>query len=369
MKILFAAGSLFIAIVFGTAMLFAQNENALPSVEIPGSHLRKMKSAIIDQEYNLYVHLPNDYHDTTKKYPVIYLLDAQWDFSLVTALYGQQYYDGFIPAAIIVGITWGGENPNYDSLRARDLSPTNMKYLPQSGGAEKFLLCIKNEIIPAIDSNYRTLKNDRTIMGSSFGGLFTLYAMLNGTELFQRYVATSPAIGWDNENIYLHENKYLDRHPKDTVRLFVAQGELEGGVPRFEKFMKLLVSRNYPGFSIRSKVLDNMGHSGGKAEGYTRGLQFVFERPSLILSSGALDQFVGKYSITDKNTITLSKKNGHLAALMPDNNIVELFAETETDFYAKGFFLSVHFGKNDPGKIQGLMLEQYAAKNFLKKIE
>ena len=85
------------------------------------------------------ISLPAGYDKSNKKYPVVYLMDSQWDFPLLTALYGQQYYDGFIPEVIIVGITWGGEHPNPDSLRARDYTPTNVKQLPQSGGADKFL--------------------------------------------------------------------------------------------------------------------------------------------------------------------------------------------------------------------------------------
>jgi hypothetical protein len=87
------------------------------AVEIPGSQLLRMTSAIVGQEYDIYVQLPGNYPDTSKTFPVVYVLDGQWDFSLVTAIYGQQYYDGFIPATIVVGITWGGTNPNYDMLR------------------------------------------------------------------------------------------------------------------------------------------------------------------------------------------------------------------------------------------------------------
>jgi len=75
------------------------------------------------QEYVLQVSLPAGYDKSNKKYPVVYLMDSQWDFPLVTALYGEQYFDGFIPELIIAGITWGGTHPNPDSLRARDYTP------------------------------------------------------------------------------------------------------------------------------------------------------------------------------------------------------------------------------------------------------
>ena len=186
---------------------FRDSVRSYAPVEIPNSHLERITSSIVGQEYDLYINLPGNYRDTSKTFPVIYLLDAQWDFSLVTSIYGQQYYDGFIPAAIIVGITWGGKNPNHDSLRARDLTPTNNKQIPQSGNAKNFLASIKSEIIPFIETRYRTT-HDRTLMGSSFGGLFTLYALFHETRVFNRYVLTSPALGWDGEEIYSDEKRY-----------------------------------------------------------------------------------------------------------------------------------------------------------------
>src|SRR5512138_1633915 len=120
-------------------------------VDIPGSEKRKIVSSIVTgQEYELQILLPAGYATSNKKFPVVYLMDAQWDFPLLTALYGQQYYDGFIPSLIIVGVTWGGDHPNPDSLRVRDYTPTNDGRQKQSGGAEKFLSFMKQELFPFI---------------------------------------------------------------------------------------------------------------------------------------------------------------------------------------------------------------------------
>ena len=55
-----------------------------PAVEIPGSEIRKLKSEIVaGQEYALHILLPGSYKSGNKKYPVIYLMDAQWDFPLL----------------------------------------------------------------------------------------------------------------------------------------------------------------------------------------------------------------------------------------------------------------------------------------------
>src|SRR4051794_1395206 len=94
---------LFLAILFVTISFSQDNP-----VTIPGSQTRTFTSNIVNgQQYALQISLPASYAKSNKKYPVIFLMDSQWDFPLVTALYGQQYYDGFIPEVVIVGITWG----------------------------------------------------------------------------------------------------------------------------------------------------------------------------------------------------------------------------------------------------------------------
>ena len=121
-----------------SAQLYAQETP--PVVSIPSTQKLSLKSKIIDQEYDLLVHLPGNYNtQKDKTYPVLYLLDAQWDFPLVTGLYGSQYYDGFIPdGLIIVGITWGGKDPNPSLLRFRDFTPMVQNGPAGTGNAEKF---------------------------------------------------------------------------------------------------------------------------------------------------------------------------------------------------------------------------------------
>jgi predicted alpha/beta superfamily hydrolase len=346
----------------------AQNAASLPEVQIPGTQSLKITSSIVGEEYALYVNLPRYYDDKTRVFPVLYLLDAQWDFPLVNAVFGEHYYDGFVPEIITVGITWGGKNPNYDSLRVRDLTPTNIQQVPQSGNGTKFLSFIKKELIPFIDSTYRTKKNDRTLMGSSLGGLFTLYAMFHETELFNRYVLTSPALGWDNEIISTYEKAYADQKSQLPVRLFMAVGGYEGGIPSFQKFVDHLKARNYQGLDLQSRVLEGIGHSGSKAEGYGRGLQAVFARSALKIAPDTLQLYVGVYQLNPEVRIRVSRENDQLILHTPDSTRVLLYAETEKDFYVRGAYLFVRFEKNETGKVTGLHAKQFSGELFLNKV-
>lgn len=350
-------------ILAGTRLLYAQGPKP---VEIPGTQLLKITSAVVGEDFSLLVQLPRFYEDTTRTFPVVYLLDGQWDFPLVNGLTGGQYYDGFIPEVIVVGIAWAGDHPNYDSLRQKDLTPTRIQQVPHSGDAAKFLSFIKTEVMPLIESKYRASKTDRTLIGSSLGGLFTLYTLFHETALFQRYILTSPALNWDNGAILAAESTYAANNSQLPVKVFMGIGGYEG-VSEFQRFVTRLKERNYKGLTLETRVLEGMGHSGSKPEGYTRGLQSVFARPVLALDSRILDQYVGTYEPMPGLRVKLANEDGKLVAYAPGSDKLTFEAQSETDFYLKGSYFFLHFKKDPAGKVTGFQMDQFSGGGFVKK--
>jgi len=358
---------LFISLLF-TGNIFPQNNNSsFPEVAIAGTQLRHVHSKINNEDYDLYINLPEDYFKSDKTFPVVYLIDAQWDFPLVSALYGELYYDGFIPSTVVVGITWSGNNPDYDSLRARDFTPKTMNQPSKFGNAQNFLKSIKDEIIPFIEKNYRVSSN-RTLMGSSYGGLFTLYTLFNETKVFNQYVLTSPAILFDKGVINKYEKEYSENNSKLPVKLYMAIGSYEDTV-LLQKFVDKIKSRHYEGLNMQNDVIENKGHSGAKAEGFSRGLQFVFSRPYIELNSKILGQYVGTYQYDPENQIKIVVEKNHLTFTNPDDRKFILWAESPQDFFTKGFFGIVHFKKDAGGKVTGFEFQQYTGKSFISKVE
>ncbi len=339
-----------------------------PMVEIYGTQKITFHSSIVGRDYELDINLPRHYADTTRRFPVLFLLDSQWDFPLVNAVFGEQYYDGFVPEIVIVGIAAGGVAPNYDSLRALDLTPTRMAQQPQTGNGAKFLECIKKEVIPLIESKYRVRSDDRALMGSSLGGLFTLYAMFKETNLFSRYILTSPALQWDNGVLYTYEKEYAAKHTSLPVHLFIARGELEPIEAEMQKFADLLRSRKYEGLDFQAAVLEGMGHSGGKSIGYPRGLQFVYARPVVVLDPAQLDPFVGKYQFNPQIAVDIARDDKHLVLLTPDSLRIPLVASSGQDFFVKGVYLFIHFDKDPSGTVKGASIEQFGGSGYIQKV-
>lgn len=190
--------------------------------------------------------------------------------------------------------------------------------------------------------------------------------MFNETTVFGKYILTSPALQWDNGILYNYEKSYSESNDELPARLYMAIGGYEN-VPMLEKFYNLLKERNYKNLSIGYNVIDGIGHSGSKADGYTRGLQFVFERPSLNLDNSLLEQYTGTYEISPGFSVDVKVENGHLIANVPFSGKQVLSAESETDFYMKGQYLFVHFKKDDSGKVTGFQLETYGGSQFVGK--
>ena len=266
---LFAAGAL-------PAQTARTGADTFPVVTLPGTQLRHLHAAATGRDYDIQVSLPADYgRDPAARYPTLYILDGQWDFKLMLSVQGGLVYDRFTPPIIIVGITWSGANANYDSLRAMDLTPAATRRLTGSGAAPQFLTFIKDQLIPFVETSWRADPRRRVLMGSSFGGLFTLYALFTDPGLFAGYLAGSPAVTYASRAGFALEASYAATHHDLPVRLYIAVGSIEDLASPVQEFWGIVRSRNYTGLTLETRVIEGERHSGNKPEAFNRGLRFI----------------------------------------------------------------------------------------------
>ena len=250
-----------------------------PAHTIPNSELRVIESKVSGRRYQLHIGLPGDYaKDLSKRYPVVYVTDGYWDFAKLTSIQGALLYDKVAPGFITVGIGYPGENLDYGKLRTWELSPVSFGNATESGHAADFLQTIKTEIIPFVESEYRCDSSKRVMAGASLGGLFTLFAMLTEPDLFQNYVAVTPAVIVGNDWLLNYEDEFAKSKRELRGRLFVSGGGSEspgflGGILRFNQRIQ---SRKLKNLAYEFRIIDGERHAGMQLESYNRGLRFVF---------------------------------------------------------------------------------------------
>ena len=142
-----------------------------------------IQSAILKENRQFIIHLPQGYDTSQTEYTVVYLLDGS-EARLLSCFSMMNFY--FKEPLIIVAI----ENTNRD----RDMMPLNVPSYPVAKpGADNFLSFIRTELIPKIENNNRT-NGHRILCGQSLSAVFTLYALLTQPQLFDSYIANS--VGW-----------------------------------------------------------------------------------------------------------------------------------------------------------------------------
>ncbi len=265
---------------FSTQFLFPQDSTKYRNFEI--GEIREVKSKINNVEYELIINYPYSYfEDTTKYYPVIYFTDGFYDFPLLFSIYGGLYYDKRIPEFFIVSFSYKG-NVDYGSLRMHDYLPSTFGEANVGGGASEFLNVVEKDFIPYMENNFRIKKTWRALGGSSAGGVFALFTMFTNPKLFNAYIAISPAVELNNDWMFNFENEFFKKNKELNVSLFMTGAEKElperpNFIKSIVKFDEVLKSRHYENFMYKFRMLDDAYHAGSKAEGFTRGFQYIFE--------------------------------------------------------------------------------------------
>jgi len=250
-----------------------------PQVKITGSEVREFQSTITGENYFIYVGLPRSYSDSVKTYPALYIMDADGSFGTCTEISRLLFLGKEVPEMIIVGVAYGVSLKKYLFNRQRDYTPTAVDEYAGSGGGEKFLNFIQDELIPFVETQYRVKKSDRTICGFSYGALFVLYTLFNKPEMFDGYLAGSPSFYWDNKIIFKYEQKYFEKSSNLPIKLFMSAGSLENQeafVKPLNRFTQILNSRGYSGLEFKSMILHDETHYSSFGNAFTKGLKWLF---------------------------------------------------------------------------------------------
>lgn len=219
---------------------------------------------------------PNGY-TTSKKYPVVYMHDGQnlfdanstWNHQAweIDSVMGMLIVDKKIKPAIVVGIH------SVDTTRIGDLMPERVVEMTPPGKvrdfidmmcrgqyrADEYLSFIVNTLKPIIDTHFSTLtdRKSTSIMGSSMGGLISIYGVTEYPEVFGAAVCMSThwtgAIG-DNADFPTAMKYYLmDKFPRNGDYLLY----FDNGDCSYD-------SQYIPAYELMNSLFDFLGYHEGE---------------------------------------------------------------------------------------------------------
>ncbi|WP_049768574.1 alpha/beta hydrolase [Anaeromyxobacter sp. Fw109-5] len=244
-----------------------------------------LKSPALGEERTVYVLTPPGYERGERKYPVLYFTDGERHLPLLATTARFLADVGRMPEVILVGLS----HPD----RTRDLTPTRGKIVQDrgpavpyetSGGADRFLAFVAQELVPWVDRSYRA-ERFRILAGHSFGGLFALHAAAARPGVFQAVIAASPTLTWDGN---LAVRRVRDAVATLGGTIVFSMGE-EGRLSddRFEELKRVLASG---GGALRSRGLRLAGedHLTTPYPTYYAGLREVFDGWSMPVNPEAI---------------------------------------------------------------------------------
>lgn len=249
-----------------------------PRAALFGTEARTLYSTIRGREYHLSVALPESYKTSTQAYPVIYVLDADFNFGVAAGLTPFSNWFRKVPELIIVGIGYDiKDSEEFVTLRDLDFDVPGMPGASSGAGANHFLDAMTQEIIPFINANYRTNPADRCLEGYSSSGIFVLYALFQQPDAFQRYISGSAILKATYDYWIQHDAQLAARDASNPIQLYLSVGESEDDLPNFHKFVTFFEQGNFPGLTVSSEIYAGEGHgSEGIALTYLHGIASVY---------------------------------------------------------------------------------------------
>jgi len=253
-------------IFFLTENVFSQNDDSLP---VTRQEQVLLFSKIMNAQRTIWIHTPGGYGQSSETYPVLYLLDGSIHFKYVSEMveFLSNVERNRIPDMMVVAIL--------SDDRASDFTPIADSGIVSSGGGDRFLHFIQDELVPYVNAHYRT-QPYRILATHSLGGLFALYAKETAPGLFQSEILISPAFYGPNMKIYTGFPEFLKAHPQITGNMYITIGNEPGPKGRIDSLAGYLKKFAPPGFRWAKNAYPEEDHFSLPYKSIYDGLKFIY---------------------------------------------------------------------------------------------
>jgi len=160
-------------------------------------------------------------------------------------------------SAIVVGIDNGGPE------RLNEYSPWNNSKYKTTGKGDLYVDFLIKTLKPYIDKTYRTQKqaSKTVILGSSMGGLISLYAGVKYPQVFGKAGIFSPAFWFASDDLKKYLNQNHQSLKKSKFYIVAGKNEDESMVPEINDVDAELIRKKMPEDQIKIKIDEDGTHS------------------------------------------------------------------------------------------------------------
>jgi predicted alpha/beta superfamily hydrolase len=210
------------------AAMLGANSAAAQEPVLPHETFTMPSAALGGEVRRINVWTPPGYADGHTHFAVLYMPDGgvEEDFPHVVATVDSAVRAGEMRPVIVVGI----ENTE----RRRDMTgPTHVHsdstIAPHVGGSAAFRRFIADELMPEIGRRYR-VTGERAIIGESLAGLFVVETFFLQPDLFDTYIALSPSLWWNDQELVRTAPELLHGHRHLHAALYLSSAGDDVGV-------------------------------------------------------------------------------------------------------------------------------------------
>lgn len=287
----------------GSAAAAPPGALAAPAYALENTEVRAIRASGLRRDYQLFVALPDSYREGSRRYPLLFVPDANYAFPLTRSIASRLHKHAGMEEVIVVGLSYAtGDGGVYS--RRRDYTPSVPRghsyrsdmpgRAPAFGEAAAYGRFVVDEVFPFIARHYRADMQRKIFAGHSYGSLLGLQIMLEAPRSFEHYILGSPSLWFDAGIMFEREQAYAARHKDLPASVYFGIGGRETLAPGkkrarseddadmvadLREFERQLKAHRYPNLKTGLTVFEGEDHASVFPFVLTRGLRAYLRSP------------------------------------------------------------------------------------------
>ena len=233
-----------------------------------------LESKIGSEKIEAWMRLPSNFEEVKDSVSLLILLDGDEYFKMASDVTELYEWCGKMKPTVIIGL------PSTTESRWKYFTPTNVQYegkpnpedsllYSTTGNFQKFADIISKELVPILETFLKVKFEKKTIFGHSNGGLGVMNFYAFRPEIFDHYIAASPAILWDN---YYLQNHIGTAKKSNNLYMTLATGGWDYDIKSFKTIRNKIKNTNK---NFKFTINNQESHSTNGLRTLLDGLNYV----------------------------------------------------------------------------------------------